>query len=127
MAQKNGKTPVFVDESGFTTESVQQYAYAPGGVCVSDKISSNQYRSTTLIAAQIRGRFTAPVLFEGVCDTLAFTVWLESALCPLLDSSHVVILDNASFHKSAQTEALITACSASLLFFTSVFAGAQSY
>ena len=67
MALVNGKTPVFVDESGFSTESVRQSAYAPRGVCVSDKISSNRYRCTTLIAAQIQGRFTAPVLFEGGC------------------------------------------------------------
>ena len=63
-----------------------------------------------------RGRFTAPVLFEGACDALAFNAWLENVLCPLLDASHVVILDNASFHKSQQTEALIAACGASLLF-----------
>ena len=112
----NGKTPVFVDESGFSTESVRQFAYTPRGACVSDKISSNRYRSTTLIAAQIQGRFTTPVLFEGACDALAFNAWLENVLCPLLDASHVVILDNASFHKSQQTEALIAACGASLLF-----------
>ena len=47
--------------------------------------------------------------------------WLESVLCPRLDTSHVVILDNASFHKSQQTEALMAGCGASLLF-TSVFA-----
>ena len=116
MALKNGKTPVFVDESGFTTESVRQYAYAPEGGCVRDKISGNRYRSTTLIAVRLQGRFTAPVLFEGACDTLAFNAWLENALCPLLDASHVVILANASFHKSPQTETLITACGASLLF-----------
>ena len=98
MALRNGKTPVFVDESGFTAESVRQYAYAPKGVCVPDKISSNRYRSTTLIAAQIQGRFTAPVLFEGACDTLAFNAWLENVLCPLLDASHVVILDVACCH-----------------------------
>ena len=124
MAHKNGKTPVFVDKSGFATESVRQYAYAPRGVCVSDKISRKRYRSTPLIAAQIRGRFTAPVLFEGACDTLAFTAWLESEVCPLLDRSRVVILGNASFHKSSQTETLIAACGASLLFLPPYSAGA---
>lgn len=116
MALQNGKIPVFVDESGFTIECVRQYAYAPRGVCVADKISSNRYRSTTLIAAQIEGRFTAPMLFGGACDTLAFNAWLENVLCPLLNASHVVILDNASFHKSPQTKRLIAACGASLLF-----------
>ncbi len=49
----------------------------------------------------------------------AFNAWLENVLCPLLDASHVVILDNASFHKSQQTETLITSCGASLLFLSS--------
>lgn len=115
-ALQNGKVPVYVDESGFRTESVRQFAYVPRGVCVSDKMSSNRYRSTTLIAAQIQGCFTVPVLFDGACDTLAFNAWLENVLCPLLDTSHVVILDNASFHKSQQTDALISGCGASLLF-----------
>lgn len=115
-ALQNGKTPVFVDESGFSTESVRQFAYAPRGVSVSDKISGNRYRRTTLIAANIQGCFTSPMLFEGACDTLTFNTWLENVLCPLLDASHVVILDNASFHKSSQTEALIAGCGANLLF-----------
>ena len=115
-ALANGKTPVYVDESGFRTESVRQFAYAPRGVCVSDKVSSNRYRCTTLIAAQIQGHFTAPMLFEGACDALAFNAWLENVLCPILDTSHVVILDNASFHKSQQTKALIAGCGVSLLF-----------
>ena len=34
----------------------------------------------------------------------------------LLDETHVVILDNASFHKSSETARLITETGASLLF-----------
>ncbi len=37
-------------------------------------------------------------------------------LCPLLDDSHVVIMDNASFHKGSETEAVIRSSGASLLF-----------
>ena len=37
-------------------------------------------------------------------------------LSPLLDESHGVIMDNASFHKGSQTAALIQASGASLLF-----------
>ena len=37
-------------------------------------------------------------------------------LCPLLDDSHVVIMDNASFHKGSEMEALIRSSGASLLF-----------
>ena len=112
-----GKTPVYVDESGFSNTDVRRYAYARKGICVSDKISgSHRYASTSLIAARIGDCFTVPLLFQGACDTIAFNVWLEHQLCPLLDETHVVILDNASFHKSSETASLITETGASLLF-----------
>ena len=112
-----GKTPVYVDESGFPSSELRRYAYAPRGLRVMDKISgSHRYDSTSLIAARIGDTFTAPVLFRGASDTLAFNAWLEHQLCPLLDEKHVVILDNASFHKGAETAELIAATGASLLF-----------
>lgn len=37
-------------------------------------------------------------------------------LCPLLDDNHVVIMDNASFHKGSETAALIRGSGADLLF-----------
>ena len=113
-----GKTPVYVDESGFSTSEVRRYAYAPKGICVTAKISgSHRYRSISLIAARIGGCFTAPVLFQGASDALAFNAWLEHQLCPLLDETHVVILDNASFHKGSETARLIATTGASLLFY----------
>lgn len=57
-----------------------------------------------------------PLLFPGACDALAFNAWLEHELCPLLDETHVVILDNASFQKGSETARLIAETGASLLF-----------
>lgn len=117
--QVGRKTAVYVDESGFPTSNLRRYAYAPKGICVRDKISgSYRYESTSLmVSARIGDNFTAPVLFQGASDALAFNAWLEHQLCPLLDETHVVIMDNASFHKGAETETrLIAATGASLLF-----------
>ena len=111
-----GKHPVYIDETGFEAEDFRRYAYAPRGICVEAKVPSRRYRSTTLIAARLDGRFTVPVLFQGSCDAVAFNRWLEEMLCPLLDEKHVVILDNATFHKGRQTAELIRNCGASLLF-----------
>ncbi|RKU21168.1 IS630 family transposase, partial [Candidatus Poribacteria bacterium] len=49
-------------------------------------------------------------------DAIAFNTWLSEMLCPLLDDTHVVIMDNASFHKGSQTAALIGGSGADLLF-----------
>ena len=111
-----GKTPVYIDETGFSGASFREYAYARKGLCVEDKVPSNRYKRTTLIAARIRECFTAPVLFDGSCDALVFNTWLQEMLCSLLDGRHAVILDNASFHKGWQTVALIEGSGASLLF-----------
>ena len=81
-----------MDECGFPSSELRRYAYAPKGICVNDKISgSHRYKLTSLIAAGIGDRFTAPVLFQGASDRLAFNAWLEHQLCPLLDETHVVI------------------------------------
>lgn len=115
--QANGKTPVYVDESGFSSSEVRRYAYAPKGMIATDKISGwHRYQSTSLIAARIGANFTAPVLFPGACEALAFNACLEHQLCALLDERHVVIMDNASFHKGSETARLISETGASLLF-----------
>ena len=114
--QGGGKEPVYLDETGFSETTFREYAYARKGVGVAAKVPSNRYTSTTLIAARFDAGFRVPVLFEGSCDAIAFNTWLEKMLCPLLNEKHVVILDNASFHKGWQTFDLITATGASLLF-----------
>ena len=114
--QTHGKIPVYIDETGFSETDFRRYAYAPRGVRVEAKVSSHRYTTTTLIAARLGGCFTAPLLFEGSCDALAFNTWLSELLCPLLDDRHVLIMDNASFHKGSRTAALIRDSGASLLF-----------
>ena len=114
--QTHGKTPVYIDESGFSETDFRRYAYAPKGIGVEDKVPSHRYTTTTLIAARLDGCFTVPLLFEGSCDAIAFNTWLSKMLCPLLDDTHVVIMDNASFHKGSETAALIQASGADLLF-----------
>lgn len=56
------------------------------------------------------------MLFDGTCNTAIFNEWLEKALCPLLNEHDVVVMDNAAFHKSPTTKALIEQTGATLLF-----------
>ncbi len=114
--REQGKKLVYIDESGFSETDFRRYAYAPKGIRVQAQVPSHRYTTTTLIAARLDGCFTAPLLFEGSCDKIAFNTWLSEMLCPLLDDNSVVIMDNASFHKGSQTAALIRASGASLLF-----------
>lgn len=69
-----------------------------------------------MIAACIGKAFEEPFLFEGPCNAEVFNGWLERQLGPRLNENHVVMMDNAAFHKSQTTAALIHRTGAALLF-----------
>lgn len=105
-----------MDESGFAPTTERQYGYAPRGEKVYGLRSGNRRPRTSLIAALIEKKLAATMLFEGTTNSVIFNQWLEEMLCPLLSPNDVVVMDNAAFHKSQRTEALITATGATLLF-----------
>ena len=115
--QVGGPTPVYVDESGFPTLQLRRSAYAPKGVCVQDKISGlHRYQWTTLIAARIGNSWTALCFLKVPLMLLpSMRGWsISYVLCLMKHTS--VIMDNASFHKRAETARLIAKTGASLLF-----------
>jgi transposase len=114
--RRQGKEFVYVDESGFAPDVTRRYAYAPKGQRVYGLVSGQRRPRTSLIAARIGPSLQAPLLFEGSCTTALFTAWLAQELCPQLHSNPGVVMDNAAFHKSALTQALITGIGATLLF-----------
>lgn len=113
---RRGLQPVHLDECGFAPSVVRRYGYAPRGHRVYGLIAGHRRPRTSLIAARMEGRLTEPFLFEGTCDAAVFNAWLKTRLCPRLNDRHLVIMDNAAFHKSPQTAQLIAHTGATLLF-----------
>jgi transposase len=113
---RRGKVFVYIDESGFAPSVTRRYAYAPKGQRTPGLISGIRRPRTSLLAARMGKSFDAPFLFEGTCNAQVFNGWLEHALCPLLTPTHVVVMDNVPFHKSAHTRDLISHTGATLLF-----------
>jgi len=64
------------------------------------EISGKYVSRTTLIVGYVPGGFIAPLHFRGYTNTDGFNLWVERCLLPDLRPGQVVILDNASFHKS---------------------------
>ncbi len=114
--RRRGKQLVHIDECGFAPSTARRYGYAPRGQRVDGLISGHRRPRTSLVAARINGRLEEPLLFEGTCDTRVFNAWLQTRLCPRLRSEHLVIMDNAAFHKSPETAQLIEETGATLLF-----------
>ena len=113
---RRGKHPVYIDECGVASSTARRYGYAPKGHRVEGVVSGHRRPRTSLLAARIDGRLEEPLLFEGTCDTEVFNLWLQTQLCPRLTAQHLVIMDNAAFHKSPATAKLIEETGATLLF-----------
>lgn len=56
------------------------------------------------------------MVFNGSCNTKLFETWVEECLVKELKSGQVVIMDNASFHKSQRTKDLIESVGCSIIF-----------
>jgi transposase len=111
-----GKTFVYVDESGFLSSAERDYGWALRGEKVYGMRSGNRRPRTGLIAALINKKLTAPWLFEGTCNAVLLNSWLENELCKIINHNHVVVMDNAAFHKSPKTKELIEETGAMLMF-----------
>lgn len=58
----------------------------------------------------------APMYFKGYTDTETFIIWLKEYLLPELKQNQVIIMDNASFHKSKEIKELIESKNCKLIY-----------
>ena len=80
------------------------------------EISGKRFARQSVISALFKGKFLSPMCFDGTCDTVLFNTWLKKVLIPNLIPGQVLILDNASFHKSAESQRLVRAAGCEILF-----------
>lgn len=72
----------------------------------------------TLIGGYCYGtkELIAPMEYDGYTNTEVFLSWVEHCLCKELTPNQVVIMDNASFHKSNQVKKLIESVGGKLMY-----------
>ena len=110
------KDRVYIDESGIDACLYRKYGRAPRGEKVYGDISGKRFARESFVAALSDGAILAPFCYEGTCNTELFNFWVEHCLVPVLKPGQVVILDNATFHKSEATRKLIENSGCFLLF-----------
>jgi transposase len=107
---------IYVDESGINEYLHREDGRGLRGKEVPGEISGRRFARQSVISALFNGKFFAPMCFEGTCNANLFNTWLKEMLIPNLIPGQVLILDNASFHKSAESQKLVEAAGCKILF-----------
>jgi putative transposase len=107
IRERGSQSLVYLDESGFEARSYRPYGWARKGKPVYGERSGNARPRTSLIVAQCGNQLLAPVLFQGATNAAWFNYWLKHCLFPQLPANATLIMDNATFHKTAPTPTLI--------------------
>lgn len=105
-----------MDESGVNRYLHRQHARSLRGTQVFGEISGKRFGRQSVISALKDKKFLCPMCFEGTCNTELFKVWLKQELLPNLTQGQVLILDNASFHKSIEIRKLVESYGCEILY-----------
>lgn len=94
----------------------QSHGWSERGKKIYAAISGKRYQRESFVAAKWGKQILAPFCYRGTCNTALFEAWVEQVLCPELTPGQVVIMDNATFHKSEKTRSLVEAAQCELIF-----------
>ena len=98
---------VYIDESGINQAVSREYGYALRGKKIFGKVRGKRTRKLNIIAGLCGKELIEPLIYEGNMDTIFFNNYLEKMLLPNLEVGKVIVMDNASYHKSKKTQELI--------------------
>ena len=94
---------MYVDESGMNDNDFYPYAYSAVGTWHYEAHPGHYTQRISMIAGLCNQDFIAPFMFKGHCNTAVFELYVEQILVPVLKKDMLVVIDNASFHKSLTT------------------------
>ncbi len=107
---------VYLDESGVNRYLHRQHARSLRGTQVLGEVSGRRFGRQSVISALKDKKFLSSMCFEGTCNTDLFKIWLKQELLPNLTPGEVLILDNASFHKSTEIRKLVESYGCEMLY-----------
>ena len=94
-----GRTIVYLDESGFARDMPRTYGYSVKGKRCYGTQDWHAKGRTNAIGAMTDFMLLTVALFEGNINGDVFYAWLVQELLPVLPDRAVIVMDNASFHK----------------------------
>lgn len=107
---------VYSDETGIDDNEVVRTGWAPRGERCRAKKRAERTKRFNIIAALNLNKLFAPFLFEGYSNAMTYETYIEKVLIPTLRSGMVLVIDNASFHKSKTIIKLVESVGCRVLF-----------
>ena len=111
-----GREVFYLDECGVEHRLDHEDGRAPRGERIYAEVAGGQRQSTSIISVSQNSKLVAPFGFEGSGNRDVGDTCFEKVLLPALPKASVIILDNASFHKSPSTQKLVQAAGCEWLF-----------
>lgn len=107
---------VYSDETGIDDNEVLLVGWAPRGErCYAQKKAERKTRYNITAALNLN-LLIAPFLFEGYSNAVVYETYIEKVLVPALKPGMVLVIDNASFHKSKRVIELVEAANCRIIF-----------
>ena len=107
---------VFVDESGIDRYLHREYCRAPKGEQVVEAVPGRKFERCSIVAGKCGKEVIAPFGSTGTCDSRLFLKWVQEMLVPNLKRKQIVIMDNASIHKSPKIREAIEKVGCTLVY-----------
>jgi putative transposase len=106
---------IYIDESGIE-EQRREKGWSLKGKRIMGKIKGKRTKRINILAGQQGKKILAPKTTKENVNREIFNEWLEKELLPKIGPGKVIIMDNASFHKSPKTRALIESKGCKLIY-----------
>ncbi len=112
---------IYLDATGIHQFLFREPGRSLRGKKVFGAVSGNRFVRQNIISVLSKGQFLSPMYFEGTCNTGLFDIWLKEVLTPQLTPGSVLTLDNAGFHKLAESRKIVESAGCKLMFLPPYF------
>ena len=107
---------VFVDESDIDRYLHREHCRAPKGKQVYEAVPDRKFERCSIVVGKCGKEILAPFGYYGTCNSELFLKWVKEMLVPNLKKNQIVIMDNASIHKSPKIREAIEEAGCSLVY-----------
>ena len=91
----------YADEMGIDKFVYRENVRAKRGVKVYSKVRGKKFQRLSIVAGKCGKNIVAPMVFEGIADSVLFEHWFSECFCPEI-AGNIAVIDNASIHRKVK-------------------------